>query len=248
MIKTGLIGNGYWGKIVGNKLDQLSDKVFVQTSSNYNPEEFCKVKWLFIVTPASTHFKIAKDAIENGVNVFIEKPFCSNASEAFKLISLARERKINLCIDNVFLYRSELLEFIPNNYRTIKFHWHKNGPFNDTLINDLFYHDLYLLIYKLGVKSISRVSVIKNEKNILLFSFFYGETEIKIDYNRIIKGVKEKFIIADNVLIKLTDTIQDPLKLLISKCLNDEIDFESNNNLNIITTEIIDILRLELQF
>ena len=42
MIKTGLIGKGYWGKIIGDKLDILSDKRFVQGKSNYDPEEFKK--------------------------------------------------------------------------------------------------------------------------------------------------------------------------------------------------------------
>ena len=121
MIKTGLIGNGYWGKKISDKLDKLSNKIFIQTTSNYNTELFRNVDWVFIATPASTHFKIAKDAIEEGVNVFLEKPFCSNTNEAVELIRLAQKNKIFLYVDNVFLYRSELQNLIQKNYINIFF-------------------------------------------------------------------------------------------------------------------------------
>ena len=63
--------------------------------------------------------KIAKDAIEEGVNVFLEKPFCSNTNEAVELIRLAQKNKIFLYVDNVFLYRSELQNLIQKNYINI---------------------------------------------------------------------------------------------------------------------------------
>jgi len=248
MIKTGLIGNGYWGKKISDKLDKLSNKIFIQTTSNYNTELFRNVDWVFIATPASTHFKIAKDAIEEGVNVFLEKPFCSNTNEAVELIRLAQKNKIFLYVDNVFLYRSELQNLIQKNYINIFFSWRKNGPFNDTLINDLLYHDLYLLIYILGKKSITKVTVEQNKENILVFSFFYGESEIKIDYNRALVGINEKIIYADNILIKFGVTKEDPLGEIISSCLSNEMDFELNNMLNLETIKILDELKMELEF
>ncbi len=249
MIKTGLIGKGYWGKIIGDKLDMLSDKIFVQDKSNYDPEEFEKVEWIFIVTPAETHFNLAKTAIEKGVNVFIEKPFCSNANQARQLIALAKKNRVRICVDNVFLYRSELLGLIPGQYKNIKFSWHKNGPFNDTLFNDLLYHDLYLLIFLLGVKKISDVVVFHNEKDIFLFSFFYGECKIIIDYNRTVEGIKEKIIHADGILIKFSGIIgEDPLKKVISDCINNKTNFELNNEINLIAMELLDILNSEVKF
>lgn len=249
MIKTGLIGKGYWGKIIGDKLDMLSDKIFVQDTSNYDPEEFEKADWVFIATPASTHFNVAKEAIEKVVNVFIEKPFCSNSNQARQLIALAKENRVHICVDNVFLYRRELLGLIPGQYKNLKFSWYKYGPFNDTLVNDLLYHDLYLLIFLLGVKKISNVLVFQNEKDIFLFSFFYGETKIIIDYNRTVEGIKEKIICADGISIKFSGTIeQDPLKKIISDCLNNEINFELNNELNLMAMELLDTLNSEIKF
>jgi predicted dehydrogenase len=249
MIKTGLIGKGYWGKIIGDKLDILSDKIFVQDTSNYDPEEFEKAEWIFIATPASTHFDLAKAVTEKGVNGFIEKPFCSNANEARQLISLAKRNRVHICVDNVFPYRSELLGLIPGIYKNLKFAWYKNGPFNDTLFNDLLYHDLYLLIYLLGVKNISNVFVFQNEKDIFHFHFFYGESKVIIDYNRTVEGIKQKIIEADGISIKFSGTIEeDPLKKVISDCLNNEINFELNNEINLIAMELLEILNIEINF
>jgi predicted dehydrogenase len=247
MIKTGLIGKGYWGKIIGHKLNTLSDIIFIQDTSNYDPEEFNKVDWIFIATPVNTHFNIAKEAIEKGVNVFIEKPLCSNTNQARQLITLAKKNQVHICVDNVFLYRSELIGLIPGKYKNLKFTWHKNGPFNDTLFNDLLYHDLYLLIFLLGVKKISNIFIFQNEKDISLFHFFYGDSKVIIDYNRTIEGIKQKIIDADGISIKFSGTIEeDPLKELISDCLDNEINFELNIEINLIAMELLDILNSEI--
>jgi len=248
MIKTGLVGYGYWGKIIKSKLELIANNTFIQNSTNYNPELFGEIKWLFIATPPNTHYQIAKDAIKKGINVFLEKPFCSNSKEARQLIALAKENRVNICVDNVFLYRSELLGLIPGHYKNLKFYWHKNGPFNDTLFNDLLYHDLYLLIFLLGVKKISNIFIFQNEKDILIFSFFYGQSKIMIDYNRTVEEAKEKIINVDGTFIKFTGTKEeDPLKIIISNCLDNEINFKLNNKINLNAMELLDILILELK-
>ena len=157
MINTGLIGRGYWGRKIEAKLDLLSKKIFVQTSENYNPEYFKYVEWIFIATPVDTHYRIAKDCIQRGVNVFLEKPFCGCSKEAQELVYLAEANNVHLYIDNVFLQRSELSIKPKGEFKTLKFIWHKNGPFNDDLFNDLLYHDIYILISLVGYKEIDLV-------------------------------------------------------------------------------------------
>ena len=240
MIKTGLIGYGYWGKILESKLDILSNKVFVQNTSNYNPEIFESIQWLFIATPPNTHYKIAKDAIEKGINVFLEKPFCNNLSEAKNLVNLARNNKANLYIDNIFLYRKELKCLNNFSFNKIKFIWHKSGPFNDSLTNDLLYHDVYLLHHILGEKEINNIKVIIKEQNVLIFSLLYGETIIEFDYNRNIINQKFKKIIADDVIIQFENNNDDPLLSIIDKCLHNNIDYLANNMTNLITKKIFE--------
>ena len=239
MIKTGLIGYGYWGKIIESKLDSLSDKIFIQTSKNYDPSKFSEVDWIFIATPFKTHYDIAKDCIQKQKNVFIEKPFCATVSQGEELISLAKQNNVSLCIDNVFLLRNELAYIKDQTISSIKFYWHKNGPFNDNLVNDLLYHDLYILTESVGYKKVSNINVSVNEKDILAFSVLYGDIKVDIDYNRISPGEKTKIIYIDGLPIDFSTTNEDPLKLFIDNCINSKMDFEANHTLNLHVTALM---------
>jgi len=240
MTKTGLIGYGYWGKIMESKLLTLSNLQFIQTSSTYYPEVFNTADWVFIATPVESHYTIAKDCISKGINVFVEKPFCSTFSEAQELITLANEKGISLYVDNVFLLRSELANVKKQQYKTIKFYWHKNGPANGSLINDLLYHDLYILITIVGYKSVNSLQYITNTKDVLIFTFNYGDLKIEIDYNRVSPGEKKKILYLDNIIINFANNTEDPLKTIIERCLLQEIDFESNHILNLQTVALME--------
>lgn len=45
-----------------------------------------------IATPHTTHFAAAEAALRVGVNVLVEKPLATTASDAWALVELARER------------------------------------------------------------------------------------------------------------------------------------------------------------
>jgi hypothetical protein len=243
MIKTGLIGNGYWGKIVQSKLRILSSLLFVQSSKSYDPSVFNKVDWIFVVTPEKTHFKIAKDCLKKKSNVFIEKPFCSSLEQALELISLSKKFKNKLYVNNLFLKRKETLLFEKKIYKKIHFKWHKPGPYNDNLFNDLLYHDLYILIDKLGAKNIQNISFIENNFNCLSVKFYYGNSEITVDYKRGSKFKKLKTIYVDDKEINFSATKDDPLLTVISDCFNDKIDFVKNHALNLKTIESLLLLK-----
>ena len=56
---------------------------------------------LDIVTPTSSHFSYALKAIENGVNVFIEKPVCSNTEESLKLVEKSKLNNVKIQVGHV---------------------------------------------------------------------------------------------------------------------------------------------------
>jgi len=243
-MKTGIIGNGYWGKILESKIGCISDLIFIQNSKNYNPLIFNEIDWIFIATPTDTHYQIAKDCIEKKINIFIEKPFCNNLKEAEELVDLAKENNLKLYVDNVFLLRSELKNISINNHsNTIEFIWHKSGPFNDTLVNDLLYHDLYILINYYIFTNIDNIKVVKNEINILIFSFTYGNTIVNINYDRTGSLPQNKTIIINNDRIKFFNKNQDPLFESINNCLNTEVDFEKNQLLNLQTMKLLECIK-----
>ncbi len=52
---------------------------------------------IHIVTPPKTHFALAKEAIELGCNVLVEKPLALNLQEAQELYNLAERYNVKLC-------------------------------------------------------------------------------------------------------------------------------------------------------
>lgn len=118
-----LIGAGYWGK---NLARNFRDLAALHTICDLNPAtlEFytsgydgirktCAIDSLWedstisavaIASPAVFHFTLAKQALQAGKDVFVEKPLCLEASEAEHLISLAREMGKILMVGHLLQY------------------------------------------------------------------------------------------------------------------------------------------------
>jgi predicted dehydrogenase len=57
-----------------------------------------------IATPVSSHHTIARDALEAGKHVFVEKPLADSVEEGTKLVEFARERERILMVGHTFVY------------------------------------------------------------------------------------------------------------------------------------------------
>ena len=57
-----------------------------------------------IVTPPHTHHAIARLALNNGIHVYIEKPFVTSAAEADELLDIAEERGLKVCAGHQLLF------------------------------------------------------------------------------------------------------------------------------------------------
>ena len=57
-----------------------------------------------VATPAPTHFTIAKQIIETGKHILIEKPITLKSDEAEVLADLANEKDVNLMVGHVLLF------------------------------------------------------------------------------------------------------------------------------------------------
>lgn len=57
-----------------------------------------------VVTPVSSHFALAKELLEKGKSVFIEKPIAETAAQALQLADLAAERQLVLQVGHIFRY------------------------------------------------------------------------------------------------------------------------------------------------
>ena len=125
MISIGVIGYGYWGPNIVRNFHQVKGAhILTVCDKNSNtlkeiPEKYptitCttdyldiinnpKIDVVAIVTPVSSHFKLAKEALLAGKHVFIEKPMTRTSQEAKELIELAHKKDRLVMVDYPFLF------------------------------------------------------------------------------------------------------------------------------------------------
>jgi predicted dehydrogenase/nucleoside-diphosphate-sugar epimerase len=63
-----------------------------------------RIDCVHILTPPDLHFSLAREALEAGVHVFLEKPMCTSVAEADELVRLATERGLHLGVSHNFLF------------------------------------------------------------------------------------------------------------------------------------------------
>lgn len=125
MIGIGIIGLGYWGPNLLRNFSSLENVHVVgvsdlreerlQKAARTNPSlilsKECNtlinnpdIDAVVIATPVSLHYKIAKQALEAGKHVLIEKPMASSVKECEELMELATSKSLLLMVDHTFLY------------------------------------------------------------------------------------------------------------------------------------------------
>jgi len=57
-----------------------------------------------VITPVSTHYELAKQALLNGKHVFVEKPFTTTVAEAEELIEIAEQKRLTIMVDHTFIF------------------------------------------------------------------------------------------------------------------------------------------------
>ena len=112
---------------------------------------FSAVDAVSVVTPTSTHFAIAKAALEAGKHVLVEKPMTSTAPEAAELVALAQARRLVLQVGHVERFNPvyQYLEEAATDPRFIECHRLSPFPARSTdigVVLDLMIHDLDIVL------------------------------------------------------------------------------------------------------
>src|SRR5205823_4818259 len=63
-----------------------------------------------ITTPPRSHYSLAKQCLESGSHVYLEKPFTVTASETESLIELAQHRDLKITVGHNYQFTLEMLE------------------------------------------------------------------------------------------------------------------------------------------
>lgn len=148
MLCIGVIGYGYWGPNIVRNFNSASDaKVLMICDKNKESLKRAQKNWpgiettadwrkvvnsphidaVTVITPVSTHYELARQALANGKNVFVEKPFTASSNEALELIELAEKKRLRIMVDHTFLFTSAV--------RKIK------DIIDDGTLGELYYYD-----------------------------------------------------------------------------------------------------------
>jgi predicted dehydrogenase len=124
-VRVALVGYGYWGPNVARNLVELGDAEMVAICDARHEaldrarrrypgiratEQFETlladpgIDAIAVTTPVSTHFELARQALDAGKHVFVEKPLAASSAEAHQLAELARAAGLVLMPGHTFLY------------------------------------------------------------------------------------------------------------------------------------------------
>ncbi len=124
-----------------------------------------KVEAVSVVAPTSSHYEIARDLVEAGIHVLVEKPITSRVEEAEDLIARARRRGCVLLVGHVERFKpavEALLERVrdPLFIRARRVRPYQPGRATDVgVVVDLMVHDLdvVLALVRSPVRSVCAV-------------------------------------------------------------------------------------------
>lgn len=170
-MNVALIGSGYWGKHYARILNELfrlryivdlNPSVLVEFQTKY-PNTICTssiteslksdIDAVFVVTPASVHFDIAKQALLADKHVFVEKPLTTLAEQSSELVKIAKERGLRLMTGFTFLFVPAVIrarEIIGDNtpYYLTSRRLNMGPVRNDvSVVSDLVSHDVAMFLY-----------------------------------------------------------------------------------------------------
>jgi len=124
-INLAVVGLGYWGPNLSRniaavqtaRLSALCDlneavlssqaRCYPGTLASTSFDAICAdptIDAIAIATPVTTHFEIARQALDAGKHVLVEKPLAASSEEAASLCEVAERKGLVLMVDHVFLY------------------------------------------------------------------------------------------------------------------------------------------------
>jgi predicted dehydrogenase len=124
-VRVAVVGLGYWGPNLVRSFFELPEADLVcacdldrarlekigrryptlrRTTSFEEVLDDAGIEAVAVATPVSTHFRLARTALERGKHVLVEKPMAGSAEEAADLARLAAARNLVVMPGHTFLY------------------------------------------------------------------------------------------------------------------------------------------------
>ncbi|MFN5744810.1 MAG: Gfo/Idh/MocA family oxidoreductase [Methylococcaceae bacterium] len=168
-LKCAVIGTGYLGKFHAQKYAALNgcelvavvdsnpvaaqavaDNTHTRGLTDYH-ELLGQVDAVSIVVPTSLHFQVARDFIDAGAHVLVEKPVTVTVEEADELIRLSAERDVRLMVGHLERFNAAILGLDLIHEKPLFIESHRLAPFNPrandvSVVLDLMIHDIDIIL------------------------------------------------------------------------------------------------------
>lgn len=168
-IRAGIVGTGYLGRLHARILTELpdvtvagfvdpDDAVAAELASQLGIRRYDSVAALaseidcaIVATPTTTHFDVAKELLDAGCDVMIEKPITATAEEARALIEIAARNDRLIQVGHVERYNPAIAAVAELVRGTRYFEAERLGVFvprslDVDVLLDLMIHDLNLVL------------------------------------------------------------------------------------------------------
>lgn len=184
MLKVGVLGAGHLGKIHLRLLNQSEkyelvgfydpfEENAIKVEQEFGYKRFNSIEQLIeqvdvvdIVTPTLSHFDCAKQAIEAGKHVFLEKPITTTVEQAEVLIDLTNKYNVKGQVGHVERFNPAFQAIVSKIENPMFIETHRLAEFNPRgtdvpVVLDLMIHDLdaILSVVKSPVKKVSASGV-----------------------------------------------------------------------------------------
>lgn len=219
-VRVGIVGVGHLGAIhakVYSKLDnaelvgvcdcnleralEVGKKYKTRSFANYE-DLFDKVDAASIVVPTSLHYNVAKEFLNRGIHVLIEKPITKTLSEADELIEIAKNKDLIIQVGHVERFNAAVLALEKYLEKPKFIECQRLGPFHKRVddvgvVLDLMIHDIDIVlglikqeVAMIEAVGLSTMSAFEDVANVRLT--FGDGTIADITASRVTKDVTRK--------------------------------------------------------
>ena len=167
--KVGVVGVGHLGQYHAEKYSKLPDVELVgvvdinreralEIANRFGTKSFFDYSSLLddvdavsIAVPTQSHYKIARDFLQNGIDVLLEKPIATTVEEADTLIEVAKKKDLILQVGHIERYNPAIVavEDILNNPLFVESHrlsFFTQRSTDVDVVLDLMIHDIDIIL------------------------------------------------------------------------------------------------------
>ena len=230
MINICLFGYGKWGRTVLKSLKEIKKirKITVIKSRKDKSKIPDSTDWVFVTVSTINHFSVVKKALNNGINVFCEKPLTNKIKDDIELYRIAKKKNCKLYVSDLENYKEKKIYLKKENFIVRK----KYSNIKVDIINRLVYHDFTYLYKFLKNTKYVHLKIINKKKGLLSFSIKFDNKKFLFIYSLNSKIKKHTF---NNISLI---SKKNNLKKMINKIILDKVNFNENRKISLFSNKL----------